>query len=85
MEYWNIESRSHIASGLETAQAVMDFEEMRNAYLRATELKGDDVKGQLGASTRVVRRKDLKPRKELSDEALLRSAQRAAERWKKKQ
>lgn len=56
---------------------------MRNAYLRATELEGDDVKGKLGAQTGIVRRKDLKPRQELSDEALLRSAQRAAERWKR--
>jgi hypothetical protein len=36
---------------------------------------------QLGTSGRIMRRKELKPARQLSDEALLRNAQKQAERW----
>jgi hypothetical protein len=36
---------------------------------------------KLGTAGRVVKRKDLRPEKELSDEELLRQAARDAEKW----
>ena len=36
---------------------------------------------QLGTSGRIMRRKELKPARQLSDQALLRNAQKQAERW----
>jgi hypothetical protein len=42
------------------------------------------AKGRLGYTSQTVRRKDLKPKKEMSDEQLLRSAERAAAKWQEK-
>lgn len=39
---------------------------------------------QTGTSSRIVRRKELKPTEELSDQQLLRQAMREAEKWQKK-
>lgn len=40
-----------------------------------------DMTGRLGYTNSVIKRKDLKAKRELSDEALLRDAQRQAEKW----
>lgn len=37
--------------------------------------------GRLGYANSVIKRKDLKAKRELSDEALLRDAARQAEKW----
>lgn len=39
---------------------------------------------KLGTAGRVVRRKDLKPKKELTDEQLLALAAREAEKWQQR-
>ena len=39
---------------------------------------------QLGTSGHIVRRKDLKPKKPLTDEQLLAQALRQAEKWQEK-
>ena len=36
---------------------------------------------KLGTSGRIVKRSELKPKRQLSDEALLRTAMRDAEKW----